>query len=125
MTKRLAELEPEWILVSERKIGIKFLCPINDGAGPHYEGHTIAVLFANPPDGGLPHPDDPGVVGNNGGKRWTIARQTDGADPDMIELLTLAPSIDCTRGEGCPRSDHAACSHTHCWHGVLTNGVIA
>jgi hypothetical protein len=124
MSKRLAELEPEWILADGRKIGLKFLCPINDGAGPHYEGHTIAVLFANPPDGGPAHPDDYGVVGNNGGKRWVISAAGQAVDI-VLELLSLSPSIDCTRGEGCSKNDHTTCSHTHCWHGMLSNGVIS
>lgn len=115
---RLLERDPEWIFHDGRIVGVRFICPVNDGAGPHLEGHAIAVLFANPPDGGPPHPDDPGCVGNNGGKRWTQASEIG------LDDLTLSPSVDCTRGEGCPRDEHSSCSHTHCWHGFITGGEI-
>jgi hypothetical protein len=79
------------------------------------EGHSIAVLFENPLDGGLKHPDDPSIVGNNSGRRWTRSGTT-------FDDLTLHPSVDCQTSEGCPKEEHSKCSHTYCWHGVVENG---
>lgn len=114
---KLADAEPTPILRGGRVVGIRFICPIDDGPGPHAEGHSICVLFENPPDGGPAHPDDPECPGNNGGRRW---RRT-GTD---VGDLSLHPSVDCTRGENCPRTDHSECSHAACWHGVVENGVL-
>ena len=114
---KLTDLEPQWILRGDRAVGIRFLCPINDGNGPHLEGHSVCVLFANPADGGNAHHDDDGCPGNNNGHRW--ARKG-----DAFETLTLSPSIDCTTSEKCAKPSHERCSHTHCWHGFVTDGEI-
>ena len=68
---RLVDLEPVWIERRGRVVGIRFICPINDDTGPHRKGHQITVLFVNPVDGGIAHPDDPGCPGNNKGNRWS------------------------------------------------------
>lgn len=114
--KYIARLEPEWIFewpeVGEfaggrgRIIGVIFDCPVDDGPGPHREGHRVAVLFANPPDDGAPHPADPDMIGDNAGKRWT-------REGESLETLTLSPSIDCTR------------SDAHCWHGHVRGGMVS
>lgn len=114
---KLLNLEPTWIERHGRIVGVRFICPVNDGTGPHAEGHSVAVLFANPPDGGAAHPDDASCVGNNAGRRWTRTGST-------FDGMTLSPSIDCTSREGCNKQDHSKCSHTHCWHGFVTNGAI-
>lgn len=119
----LTDLNPTWIeRPLGRVVGVRFTCPKDDGAGPHREGHAVCVLFANPPDGGPPYPDDDQCPGNSKGRRW----QRLGGDHlgSSFEDLTLAPSVDCTRGEGCDKSDHSQCSHTHCWHGSVTNGEV-
>lgn len=115
---KLVDLDPSWITKGGRVIGVRFICPNNDGPGPHPEGHSVCVLFANPPDGGHAHPDDPSCPGNNGGNRWMRT----GID---FEDMTLAPSVDCTRGENCPRYDHTNCGHTACWHGNVNNGELS
>lgn len=113
--KPLADLEPTWIERAGRVVGVRFVCPIDDGAGPHREGHQVAVLFLNPPDDGEAHPDDPSCPGNSAGQRWTRAGTT-------FETLSLSPSVDCTQAGACDKVDHAACSHTHCWHGNVERG---
>lgn len=112
---RLVDLDPVWIERGGRGVGVRFICPINDGAGPHHEGHSVAVLFENPSDGGPAHPNDEQCTGNNRGRRWWRTGST-------FQELTLSPSLDCTTSEGCPKSDHAQCSHAHCWHGFVTSG---
>lgn len=99
-SRRLADHFAEWVHADGgRVIGVKFLCP----TCPQVEGApTLAVLFANPPDGGPAHPNDPSIVGNNDGKRW----QRTG---DALETMTLAPSVDCSK-----------CGH---WHGFVRNGA--
>ena len=115
---KLVDRDPEWIeRPYGRTIGVRFTCPKDDGAGPHREGHAVCVLFANPIDGGAPHPDDPGAPGNNKGRRWHRSGST------FLDL-SLLPSVDCTTSEGCDNPDHSQCSHTHCWHGRVTNGAI-
>lgn len=103
--RRLVDLEPEWVRRTGRVVGVRFTCPIDDGPGPHREGHQVAVLFANPPDGGPPHPDDPDCVGNNSGQRWTRSGAT-------FETLSISPSIDCTAAD------------RHCWHGFVSAGEV-
>lgn len=114
---RLVDLDPVWIERDDRVVGVRFVCPINDGDGPHYEGHSVCVLFANPPDGSAAHPDDSGCPGNSGGLRW----QRSGA---TFDDLTLSPSVNCQTSEGCDKSDHSQCSHARCWHGFITNGDV-
>lgn len=81
-----------------RRVGVKLLCPHCQAV----EGApTIAVLFANPPDGGPAHPPDPRMVGNNDGRRWTLS----GAS---LDDMSLSPSVDCS-----------ACGH---WHGFVSHG---
>ena len=95
---RLVDLFAEWIQHDGRVVGVKFAC----AHCPHVEGApTLAVLFANPLDGGPPAPDDPGAVGNNAGRRWQRAG-------DTLDTLSLSPSVDCS-----------ACGH---WHGFVTAG---
>lgn len=114
---KLADLSPVWIVRGERVVGIRFLCPVNDGDGPHRDGHSIAVLFANPPDGRTAHPVDPSCPGDNDGLRWTRSGST-------FDDLTLSPSVDCTTSVRCDRADHSRCSHTHCWHGLVAGGEV-
>lgn len=114
---RLVDLDPIWIEHHGRIVGIRFICPINDGDGPHQEGHSVCVLFDNPPDGGPKHPDDASVPGNSKGRRWIRSGAT-------FDDLTLSPSVNCQTSEGCDKPDHAQCSHTHCWHGFVENGVV-
>jgi len=102
---RLVDLEPVWIERRGRVVGIRFTCPINDGIGPHREGHQVAVLFVNPVDGGAAHSDDPNCLGNNKGNRWSRTGNT-------FETLTLSPSIDCTT------------TNPHCWHGEVKDGMV-
>lgn len=102
----LRDLDARWAVKGGRVVGVRFTCPVNDGDGPHREGHQIAVLFTNPPDGGPPHPPDPGCVGDNGGRRWSRAG-------DTLDDLTLVPSIDCTV------TDRA------CWHGFVVAGRVS
>lgn len=114
---RIEALDPAWIMRDGRKIGIRFICPINDGNGPHAEGHHVCVLFENPPDGGAAHPNDDSAPGNNSGRRWTLTG-------DILEMLTLSPSINCITAERCPKPSHERCSHAHCWHGFVTGGEV-
>lgn len=100
---RLVDLGATPIVRGGRVVGVRFECPYDDGAGPHPEGHAICVLYANPPDGGPTHPDDPSCPGNNDGNRWTRS----GAG---LADLTLSPSVDCSRSSSCP------------YHGVVTDG---
>lgn len=116
MSKRLADLHPAWIKRGGRVVGVRFMCPVEDGSGPHADGHSVCVLFANPLDGGTAHPDDPACPGNSAGRRWARTGST-------FDDLTLSPSVDCTGAEGCDQSEHSKCSHTHCWHGHVENGA--
>jgi len=103
---QLVALDASFITRGGRIVGLRFTCPYSDGPGPHPEGHSICVLFANPPDGGPAHPDDPGCPGNNGGKRWARSGVS-------LASLSLSPSVDCSSvsGSTCP------------YHGTITNGV--
>jgi hypothetical protein len=95
---RLVDLFAEWTVRDGRRVGVNFACP----HCKQVEGApTLAVLFANPDDGGAAWPDDPQCLGNNSGKRWTRTG-------DTLETLTLSPSVDCS-----------ACGH---WHNVVANG---
>lgn len=114
---KLVDLEPVWIERQGRVVGVRFYCPKNDGDGPHCDGHSVCVLFSNPPDGGAAHPDDSSSPGNSAGRRWLRTGST-------FDDLTLSPSVDCTTSEGCDKPDHAQCSHTHCWHGNVLGGQI-
>ena len=96
---RLVDLFGEWIIRDGRHVGVKFCCP----SCPAVEGAvTLAVLFANPDDGGPAWPNEALALGNNDGKRWTRSG-------DTLETLSLSPSVDCS-----------SCGH---WHGVVTGGV--
>ena len=115
---RLVDQDPTWIMRPfGRIVGVRFTCPKDDGTGPHIEGHAVCVLFDNPPDGGPKHPDDSQCPGNNRGRRWLRIGTTFGD-------LSLSPSVDCTTSEGCPKTDHTQCSHSHCWHGNVASGEI-
>ena len=95
---RLVDLFAEWIERDGRCLGVKVAC----AHCSRVEGApTLAVLFANPPDGGPPAGEDPQALGNNGGRRWQRTGET-------IETLTLSPSVDCS-----------ACGH---WHGIVAAG---
>lgn len=69
------------------------------------EGHSICVLFSNPPDGGPAHLNDEQAPGNNGGNRWNRTGTS-------FDGLGLSPSVDCTQTDA------------HCWHGFVTNGQV-
>jgi hypothetical protein len=99
LSRRLVDLFADWISdESGRRVGVKFICP----TCPAIEGApTIAVLFANPVDGGPPAPAGCSLPGDNDGRRW----QRTG---DTIETITLSPSVDCSR-----------CGH---WHGFVSHG---
>lgn len=112
---KLDGLDAIWIKRDGRIVGVRFTCPVNDGPGPHADGHSVCVLFANPPDGGAAHPDDAGCPGNSHGRRW----QRTG---DTFATLSLSPSVNCQTSDGCDKTDHSKCSHTFCWHGFVTNG---
>lgn len=102
----LRALEPRWIESDGRIIGVLFSCPVCSRWGEQIEGaHMVGVLFANPPDGGPPHPDDDRAVANYGGRRWSRSGST-------FDDLTISPSIDLTRttpGE---------------WHGFVVAGRV-
>lgn len=112
---RLIDLHATWINRGGRVVGVRFTCPVNDGSGPHADGHSVCVLFANPVDGGPAHPNDDSCPGNSKGRRWQRIGNT-------FETLSLHPSVDCTTSEGCDKPEHSKCSHAHCWHGFVTNG---
>lgn len=115
---KLVDLEPVWIeRPFGRVVGVRFICPKDDGAGPHREGHSVCVLFTNPLDGAAAHPDDSTVPGNSKGRRWQRSGTT-------FDDLSLSPSVDCTTSEGCDQSEHSQCAHTHCWHGNVSNGEV-
>jgi hypothetical protein len=98
ISRRLADLFGEWIVRDGRRVGVRFVCP----TCPQIEGApTLAVLFANPPDGGAAWPDDPQALGNNEGRRWTLTG-------DTLEAMALSPSVDCSK-----------CGH---WHGIVSHG---
>lgn len=100
-SNRLVDHFADWIVRGDRIVGISFACPHCH----QIEGApTIAVLFANPPDGGPPIESNVMDLGHNEGRRWS----RDGASYDT---LTLWPSVDCS-----------ACGH---WHGNVTNGAVA
>jgi hypothetical protein len=115
---KLNDLDPTWIKRAGRIVGVRFTCPKNDGPGPHADGHSVCVLFANPPDGGPPHPDDSSCPGNSRGRRWQRTGST-------FDDMSLNPSVDCTTAESCDRPEHSMCSHTHCWHGHVWQGGVA
>lgn len=97
---RLDSTNSWWIHdASGRVVGVRIICPLDDGAGPHPEGHSVLVLFANPPDGGPATPAGSSPPGENDGKRWMQSG-------DDLWRLTLSPSLDCSCG----------------WHGFVTNG---
>jgi hypothetical protein len=103
---RLVDLFAEWIIRNGRQVGVKFACP----SCPQVEGAvTLCVLFENPPDGGLPWPDDDAICGNNPvlveGVRHVLRWARTG---ETLEMLTLSPSVDCS-----------ACGH---WHGIVAQG---
>lgn len=94
----LVDLFGEWIELGGRVVGVKFACAhCKDVEG----APTLAVLFANPPDGGAPAPDVPAQLGNNEGRRW-------GRQGETLDELALSPSIDCSK-----------CGH---WHGIVARG---
>lgn len=98
-SQRLVDHFAEWIVRDGRRVGVKFACP----HCPKVEGApTLAVLFANPIEGGAAWPSDPQCVGNNEGRRWT-------RNGDDIETLSLTPSVDCS-----------GCGH---WHNFVTHGM--
>lgn len=74
-------------------MGVSFICPVHQG------GCYLGVWFANPVDGGPPHPPD---RPDSGTHRWHRVGET-------FETLTLTPSIDAP--------DH--------WHGFIQNGSVS
>lgn len=112
---RLADLEPQFLTYigdGRRKHvdtlaeaqGIFFLCPVHAPqiyTGPN-GGHGVEVTFA-----GRGVSDAEGSHDFDGNpSRWQVA----GTD---YEDLTLAPSIDISRGGGCT------------WHGYITSGRMS
>lgn len=107
MTCDLQALEPEWIEVGGRIVGVLFSCPACSRWGADLVGaHMVGVLFANPPDGGPAHPDDENAVANNGGRRWSRSGST-------FDDLTITPSIDLTARGAVGE-----------WHGFVTAGHV-
>jgi hypothetical protein len=96
---RLVDLEPWWITRAGRIVGIGFLCPC-------CQDTNLAVLFANPPDGGPAHPPDENCPGDNAGRRWQRTGST-------FDDISLSPSIDASR----PPAPH--------WHGFIVQGEVA
>lgn len=89
--------------------GVLFQCPSCGVGKPHgcdghrnyIEGdHYILVFFANP----CGAPVAPPEADKN--PRWTMSGTT-------LDNLTLAPSVDCTKGGGCS------------FHGCVTGGTAA
>ena len=104
--QRLSALDPEWLEVGGRIVGITFTCPVCSRWGSQPVGaHNVGVLFSNPPDGGPAAPNDENIIANYKGKRWTRTGTT-------FDDLSIAPSIDCTG------------SDPMCWHGHVLNGVV-
>ncbi len=116
---KLTDLEPRWLVAGywepsdtttsgriqrfanngRHGMGLSFLCPV-------HRDHRLAVLFANPVDGGVPAEIRPGCYA------WHRTGET-------FDVLTLGPSIDAsgsTHGTGAVE--------TPCWHGFITNGEI-
>lgn len=97
---KLTDLDPMWIdatsaAPNRRGLGVLFQKPPGQ-PGDHY----IAVLFANPLDGGPPAPE----CEDYPKPRWTRTG-------DTFETLSISPSIFCSPPTG--------------WHGWVTNGEVA
>lgn len=106
MTCSLRALDPAWIEIGGRVVGVRFSCPVCSSWGANLVGaHMVGALFANPPDGGAAQPDDERAHANHSGRRWSRSGST-------FDDLTISPSIDLTRtapGE---------------WHGFVVAGQV-
>lgn len=107
---KLTDLNPQWIEIGGRRVGIAFDCPCCVGSKD--PGGPLATFFRNPVDGGPPHPIltfaqryelDMLRDHHIGGTHWQRTGET-------FDTLTLSPSIDCS-----------AWNH---WHGFVRNGEI-
>jgi hypothetical protein len=120
---RLRDLDPHWLGEADhvpepdgsvrpgrKRLGVSFRCPVHP-----QDGHRLAVLFANPIDGGTPLQ----------GERCHWQRTG-----DTFDDLTLTPSIDVKNeyidadgrrvdAQGNPTD--VVSSH---WHGFITRGEV-
>lgn len=106
---RLLDLHPKWLGaggegVSDKdgkpvpeRTGVALICDCPCGCGTQEDGYGLAIMLANPLDGGLPIRDRP---------LW----QRTG---EMFETLTLTPSILRSKERG-------GCG----WHGFITAGEV-
>jgi hypothetical protein len=100
---KLLELNPSWCTAVKGRhgMGLSFECPI-------HRFHRLAVMFANPVDGGECCKDSK-YVWQRTGETW--------------DDLTLGPSIDAS-GNVATIGEHAGMIQTPCWHGFIRNGAV-
>jgi hypothetical protein len=94
---RLVDLEPEWISVDGRRVGISFSCPC---CGTF----RVAVQFVNPIEGGAALPPDHRRYADHAGFRWTRSG-------DTFETLSISPVVLATKA--------------HHWVGHVSAGEVS
>jgi hypothetical protein len=112
---RLVELEPKWLTIGDRKVGLVFKCPHcrstwlscffektpkwKDGDGERFSETTQFGMFQRINEADF---DKSNIVPCRDDFAWTRTG-------DNFESLTIIPSLDCS-----------AAGH---WHGFITNGI--
>jgi hypothetical protein len=103
---KLTDLDPQWILRGDRRIGFTFRSPTKqawrqscfiEGVSHGEQRRIFESMFA------APH----AVQGCNPDCAWTVAG---GIDAASFETMTVTPSLDGSAGG--------------LWHGFITNGAI-
>ncbi len=103
---RLVELHPEWVSHGVReKVGFTFECPLHRSSC-----RRLAVLFANPIDGG-PSIDEDGQERREMALGWHLVCRWERTGT-TFEEMTLSPSLHFQVGQ-----------ETH-WHGFVRDGQV-
>ena len=106
---RLLDLEPQWLLRADRRIGFIFRCPNPERRKWRMTCFAYPTIYADQYDAVVAALGDEDMNWQpcNEAVGWTVAG---GIDAASFDTLTVTPSID---------------GGANMWHGFITNGEAA